>query len=114
MLKEGNYCEVLDKDGNAFCLLKVYNDKSHNLKIISHDIRTGEFKVAELYSSKEVKNLYKFLKEHFEGEDAPKFTHEEYLEYVAAMKTENCPEEDIATEEKWRADLKAEFGDDDE
>jgi hypothetical protein len=112
MLKEGTYFADLGKNGDICCVLKVWNDGSHNLKILSREVVTGKFNVSELHSRDEVRNLYKFLKEHFESEQ--KFTHEEYLEYVAAMKTDECPEELIDTEEKWRADLIAEFGADDE
>ena len=110
MLKEGKYCEILNDDALAVALLKVYKDKSHNLKIIASDFRTGEMKVVELHSDGEVRNLYLFLKEHFEGEDGQQFTHERYLKYVADMKKEGCPESEIVSEEQWRAEMEAEFG----
>jgi uroporphyrinogen-III synthase len=68
MLEEGKYCEILDNNGNAFCLLKVFDDKSHNLKIVAQEIVTGEYKIVTLHSQDSVRNLYEFLKKHFEDE----------------------------------------------
>ncbi|WP_080062667.1 hypothetical protein [Ruminiclostridium hungatei] len=113
MLKEGKYCEILNEDALALALLKVYGNKSHNLKIIATDFKTGEFKCVELHSDGEVKSLYQFLKKHFEGEDGERFSHKDYLEFVAAMKSENCTENEIPSEVQWRKELEAEFGDGD-
>ena len=57
MLEEGLYCKILDKRGDSICVLRVFNDQSHNLKIISQEFRTGELKVVELHSPCEVENL---------------------------------------------------------
>jgi hypothetical protein len=111
MLKEGVFFGALDKYGEAFCVLKVFGDKSHSLKLIVRDTHSGKLVPSELHGDS-TRDLYKFLKKHFENNQ--KFTHEEYLEYVEDMKAEDCPEELIDSEDKWRADLIAEFGADDE
>jgi uncharacterized short protein YbdD (DUF466 family) len=111
MLKEGIYFAALDEaNGTSHCMLKVYDDKSHHLRIISQDIMQTKTNIIDLHSNKEVRNLYKFLKEHFENNQ--KFTHEEYLKYVEDMKVKR-PWEEIASEEQWRKELEAEFGADD-
>jgi hypothetical protein len=69
MLKEGVHVGVISEEGTALCVLKVYGDKSHNLRIVSQSYSSGDLMQIVLHCP-HVKPLYSFLKQHFEGESS--------------------------------------------